>query len=399
MRMVPPPERSGLPRQSPDARGRSQWRSSRVGVIGLVLFSLLGSGSGVAGILGFASAFLLATALWILIRGRSWVGVTGRAAGGLVLLIGAGIAAAAVLVSGSVEGSVSRQPGPATASRPSWPSAISEGPTTTPSMSVVEPTPAPARTAQPGTALVTASELLVKGRAPKTGYTRSMFGDDWVDVDRNGCDTRNDILARDLTGVTFKPGARNCVVLVGTLLDAYTGASVSFVRGSATSNQVQIDHVVALSDAWQKGAQQWDGRTRIAFANDPLNLLAVAAGTNQAKGDGDTATWLPPNKGYRCGYVARQVAVKHAYALWVTQSEKDAMVRILSTCPGQPLPTTGTPVPDAIPVPPSMAPGGAGSVFFPSCAEARAAGVAPLRVGDPGYRTPLDGDLDGIACG
>ena len=91
-------------------------------------------------------------------------------------------------------------------------------------------------------------------------------------------------------------------------------------------------------DAWQKGAAQWPAGKRLAFANDPLNLLAVDAGTNRSKGDGDAATWLPPNKSYRCAYVARQVAVKAKYGLWVTAAERDAMVRVLSTCPGMRLP-------------------------------------------------------------
>jgi hypothetical protein len=115
---------------------------------------------------------------------------------------------------------------------------------------------------------------------------------------------------------------------------------VTFVRGRS---QVDIDHLVALSDAWQKGAQQWDASKRIALANDPLNLLAVDAGPNRSKGDGDTATWLPPDKSYRCTYVAAQVAVKKKYGLWVTSAEKAAMKRVLSTCPGQGLPTGGNP--------------------------------------------------------
>lgn len=157
-------------------------------------------------------------------------------------------------------------------------------------------------------------------------------------MDRNGCYTRNDILARDLTEVTFKPGTRECVVLSGTLADPYYGRTIAFLRGNDTSNDVQIDHVVALSDAWQKGVQALDEATRAAFANDPLNLLAVDGPLNQAKGDGDTATWLPPKWAYRCSYVARQVTVKHTYRLWVTHAEQDAMVRVLSTCPGQSLP-------------------------------------------------------------
>src|SRR5215210_1667067 len=189
-----------------------------------------------------------------------------------------------------------------------------------------------------GTALAALGELPVKGRAPRTGYDRDLFGSGWGDPDRNGCDTRNDVLARDLTGETFKPGTRDCVVATGTLADPYSGTAIAFVRGQGSRDDVQIDHVVAVSDAWQKGAQAWDDRTRVAFYNDPLNLLAVDGPLNGQKGDGDAATWLPPNRGFRCTYVARQIAVKRGYDLWVTAAERDAMSRILSGCPDQPLP-------------------------------------------------------------
>jgi integrase len=193
--------------------------------------------------------------------------------------------------------------------------------------------------ARPGPALAALATLPVKGRAPKTGYDRDLFGQAWADVDRNGCDTRNDVLRRDLTSFVLKPGTRGCLVLSGTLHDPYTGATIPFVRGQRTSTAVQIDHVVALSDAWQKGAQSWDTVTRTRFANDPLNLLAVDGPANSRKGDGDAATWLPPAKGYRCRYVARQVAVKKEYGVWVTAAEKAAIARILASCPGQLLPT------------------------------------------------------------
>ncbi|CAN5357345.1 hypothetical protein BH11ACT1_BH11ACT1_02220 [soil metagenome] len=173
--------------------------------------------------------------------------------------------------------------------------------------------------------------LPVKGRAPTTGYDRSAFGQAWADVDRNGCDTRNDVLARDLTGATFKPGTHDCVVLAGTLDDPYSGEVRQFVRGSGSA-AVQIDHVVALADAWQTGAQQWAPQTREAFANDRANLLAVDGPLNQEKGAGDAATWLPPNTGYRCVYVLRQVRVKAAYGLWVTAAERDAMRHQLDRC-------------------------------------------------------------------
>lgn len=168
--------------------------------------------------------------------------------------------------------------------------------------------------------------LAVKGRAPKTGYDREQFGDGWADANGDGCTTREDVLARDLTGVELD----GCRVLAGRLRDPYGGAEIAFSRDRA--EDVQIDHVVALADAWQKGAQQWTPAQRAAFANDPLNLLAVDGGLNQAKGAGDAATWLPPARSYRCPYVIRQVAVKAKWGLWVTAAERDALARELGRC-------------------------------------------------------------------
>lgn len=174
--------------------------------------------------------------------------------------------------------------------------------------------------------------LAVKGRAPKTGYSRDQFGQAWADVDRNGCDTRNDILKRDLTGVIFKSGTKNCVVLSGTLVDRYSGETINFVRGSVTSMEVQIDHVVALSNAWQTGAFKLTAEQRTALANDPINLFAVKGKLNSQKSDGDAATWLPPLKSFRCAYVSQQISVKAKYGLWVTPPEKASMLSILSKC-------------------------------------------------------------------
>jgi hypothetical protein len=272
----------------------------------------------------------------------------------------------------------------------------------------VEPTSAqPA----PGAALAAAALLTVKGRAPLTGYTRSRFGPPWADVDRNGCDTRNDILRRDMRPVSVQIGTRGCKVLSGVLADPYTGSDIAFSRGVATSPQVQIDHVVALADAWQKGARAWSAAQREAFANDPLELLAVDGVANLRKGDGDAATWLPPNKSYRCAYVARQVSVKHKYRLWVTAAERQAFVRILSACPRQPLVTpaaAGRPKAEQPRMAPALArsstPGSNRSstapsdVYYPNCDAVRAAGAAPLRRGDPGYSRELDRDGDGVAC-
>lgn len=194
----------------------------------------------------------------------------------------------------------------------------------------------PATSAQADTtdALTALNKLEVKGRAPKTGYTRSQFPH-WSDPDRNGCDARNDTLKRDLTNITFKAGTRDCKVIAGQLLDPFSGKVITF---STTKVVIDIDHVVALSNAWQTGAAYFDKNTRLLIANDPINLLAVDAKLNRQKGDGDAATWLPPNKSFRCEYVARQVAVKSKYKLWVTEPEKVAITKILSNCVDQKLP-------------------------------------------------------------
>lgn len=290
-----------------------------------------------------------------------------------------------------------------------------------------------ARDQPTGTALAVLDTLEVKGRAPKTGYSREQFGNGWVDSDRNGCDTRNDTLARDLEAETFKPGTRDCVVLTGTLADPYSGTALSFARGQATSSAVQIDHVVALSDAWQKGAQAWDTAKRVAFANDDLELLAVDGPLNEQKSDGDAATWLPPNKAYRCAYVARQVAVKASWGLWVTTAERATIANVLSSCPDEPIPTAAsraggiaagngsnvapTPTVSTTASPPVQATSPPSVVVEPrptspgkeadagedpdmgTCKAAKAAGYGPYVQGtDHEYTYYRDADHDGIVC-
>ncbi|WP_432571329.1 GmrSD restriction endonuclease domain-containing protein [Kineococcus sp. SYSU DK005] len=291
---------------------------------------------------------------------------------------------------------------------------------------------APAGGAQAQSALAILETLEVKGRAPKTGYSRDQFGDGWIDTDHNGCDSRNDVLARDLIDESFKPGTRDCVVATGTLADPYSGTTITFVRGQDTSSAVQIDHVVALSDAWQKGAQQWEVAKRVAFANDGLELLAVDGPLNGQKGDGDAATWLPPNRAYRCTYVARQVALKATWGLWVTAAERDAIAGVLASCPDQPVPISpaaapasggGSAAPAPAPAAPAPAPApaapapadpppadpapadpepaaGAGTdPDFGTCKAANAAGYGPYVQGqDPEYGFYRDADGDGTVC-
>ncbi len=217
--------------------------------------------------------------------------------------------------------------------------AVSEPPTSGPSEAPVlaagwmSPVDA-VRSVPEGSAAGALDALPVKGRSARDNYDRTAFGQAWLDVDRNGCDTRNDILRRDLAAADFVAGSR-CQVAGGTFREPYTGHTVAFRRGAQTSAAVQIDHVVALGDAWQKGAQQLTARQREHLANDPLNLIAVDGPANQDKSASDAATWLPPNKAFRCHYVARQISVKAAYRLWVTPAEKEAMKRILRSCPQQ----------------------------------------------------------------
>ena len=339
--------------------------------------------------------------------------------------------------------------------------ADAEEPSEAPSPSAtptVEPTPE-APPVVDGSALAMLAGLDEKGRAPKTDYDRDSFS--WRDdTDRNGCDTRNDILRRDLHSITLKEGTQGCVVLRGTLDSPYSGDTVDFDRANST---IDIDHVVSLSDAWQTGAAAWDDELKREFANDPLNLLAVESSLNRQKGDGDAATWLPPNTSFRCEYVAIQISVKEKYELWVKPAEADAMERVLEECEGflvigddrlwpaagegdviateaeptkEPAPAPApapapvkdpapapAPVKDPAPAPaptkapapapapaPTKAPAPApapkedsgsssgGDTYFKNCDAARSAGAAPVRTGDPGYRKGLDGDGDGVGC-
>jgi hypothetical protein len=201
------------------------------------------------------------------------------------------------------------------------------------SASISETQVVSANTGTKATALL--AKIAIKGRAPKTGYDRDLFSDGWGDIGE--CDTRNFILKRDLKSITWRSSPR-CTVATGVLNDPYTAKKIYFVRGVGTSNAVQIDHVVAVSDAWQKGAQQLSSQKRYAFYNDPLNLLAVDGPTNSRKSDSDAASWLPPNRKYWCSFVSRQIAVKHKYGLWVTRAERDSMVRVLNSCPNQLVP-------------------------------------------------------------
>ncbi|QWW19697.1 HNH endonuclease [Schaalia sp. 19OD2882] len=177
--------------------------------------------------------------------------------------------------------------------------------------------------------------LEVRVRSPAPAYQREAFGQRWADADRNGCDTRNDILGRDLARPRFKAGTNDCVVVSGTLAEPYTGAVVEFTRGAGTSDMVQVDHVVALADAWRSGAWQWDAATRERFANDPENLLAVDGRANRDKGASSADEWMPPDAAFHCTYARTQIQVKHRWALSVTAAEREALASALLTCPSK----------------------------------------------------------------
>lgn len=196
------------------------------------------------------------------------------------------------------------------------------------------------QTATTSNALSVLKKLKVQSWASHAGYKREKFSSGWgkIKVDANHtCDLRNYILMRDLKNITRKTYDW-CLVATGTLSDPYTAKTIYFVRGRKTSSAVQIDHVVALSNAWSTGAQSLSSTSRFQLANDPLNLLAVDGPTNASKGDSDAYSFLP-RKEYRCKYVARQLAVKKKYRLWVTSAEKTTMISVLNKCPNQTLPT------------------------------------------------------------
>lgn len=301
------------------------------------------------------------------------------------------------------------------------PPSSSATPLTSSSPAPASPTTTPTPTAAPGTALAALAKLEVKGRSPKTGYDRNLFA--WKeDTDSNGCDTRNDVLRRDLKNITLGHSSAGCKVIEGSVDDPYQGKAFDLVR---EPNNTDIDHIVSLSNAWQTGASDFNSDTLVKFGNDPLNLVAVATDINREKGDADAATWLPPNKEYRCEYVARQIAVKEKYGLWVVKPEKSAMEGVLSKCantkvfsskaawpdPGEgdnavvedsPAPEPEPEVPESAEAPeapeePDPEPE-SDSEYYENCTAARAAGAAPLRRGDPGYGPHLDRDGDGVAC-
>jgi hypothetical protein len=219
--------------------------------------------------------------------------------------------------------------------RTSGPSPTWRAEPTSTSASGPPPPPPPGDPSRFDTARQQLKQLEVRGWDRTSDFKRYRFGKAWsddVDVEfgHNGCNTRDDILRRDLQNLVVRRGT--CYAQSGTLVDPYSGVTIDFVRSPETSKAIEIDHVVALADAWYKGARSWDPQRRLDFANDPRNLLAVSPKANFNKAFRDAASWLPPNEAFRCDFVARQIEVKAAYGLWLAAKEKKAMEAVLARC-------------------------------------------------------------------
>ncbi|WP_167762111.1 HNH endonuclease family protein [Blastococcus sp. CT_GayMR20] len=195
----------------------------------------------------------------------------------------------------------------------------------------------PTGTLEPAAAATALAGLRVAEKTALDGYERGcgdgeacVFGPAWSDVDRNGCDQRNDVLHRDLTEVQVRDGTQGCVVIAGVLDDPYTGEMVPFEKADAAL--VPIDHVVPLAAAWVQGAAAWAPDQREAFANDLANLIATTRAENSSKGDSTAEEWVPADPAYGCSYATVVVTVKDRYALAVTPAEADALAGLLATC-------------------------------------------------------------------
>lgn len=186
---------------------------------------------------------------------------------------------------------------------------------------------------------VLAGVIEIPVRMPSYDYRRDAFGESWDDDNdapggRNGCDTRNDILDRDLVEKSYV-SIKRCptAVATGTLIDPYTNATIAFVRGNQIGASVQIDHIVPLSLAWDLGARTWTDEMRLRFANDPANLIAVDGPTNQNKGDNEPAVWMPPNRAFWCQYAVQFAAVLRGYGLPVDAPSARVLREAAGTCP------------------------------------------------------------------
>lgn len=328
----------------PASRGLRAGQILGLSGLGVVALTGLLGGWPSAAILG--SMYLALVLLWHIARGRSWLNLLvprlGRKKAALL-----GLPAALALF---VAGSLGLPPTAPTAPVTPAPQAVTTTPTPTPTP---EPAPSPSAGTPAGPAAEVLATLAIRDTDPELAYDRTTFGQAWADTDRNGCDTRNDVLRRDLLGFQVQPGTQGCVVLSGTLNDRYTGETLPFEMGTAT---IAVDHVVSLRDAWLSGAHRWTAAERESFANDPLNLLATSHSVNTLKGERDASGWLPPNGAFVCEYVTRQVVVKAKYHLTLTSSEAAGIASALMPCAGQQLPMEAAIPLAPEPITPSAAP-------------------------------------------
>jgi Excalibur calcium-binding domain/Protein of unknown function (DUF1524) len=274
------------------------------------------------------------------------------------------------------------------------------------------PTSSPSPDVDPGTVLYALINDIKVSDKQHRFYDRSEFGQAWADVDRNGCDQRNDVLRRDMVKLHTRPGTNGCVLLRGVLKDDkfnYAARKVHFQRGDG---EIEIDHVVSLRNAWDAGAYDWGADRREKFANDLMNLEAIDSESNQEKDDQPFDDWWPDDLDDECWFAARQITIKKRYSLTVTPAEREALQEALTSCepmkrlkPSQfkaPKPKPiGEPKPKPNPEPEprqTQEPKPDPNVYYKNCDAVRAAGAAPIHRGDPGYARHLDRDGDGVGC-
>jgi len=247
--------------------------------------------------------------------------------------------------------------------------------------------------------------------SPQGSYRREEWPH-WADVDGNGCDARQDALAAWSVVPATVNRSGTCKVVVGSWVSPYDQMA------SNNPSDFDVDHLVPLENAFRSGGWAWSTERRRAFANNPGELVVASASSNRSKGSDPPNEWRPAFRDSWCAYADGWVKVKSAWGLTVTTSERDALGQMLDTCgiAGPVWPLGGnafttpegkapsgsasgsapTPAPVAPTTPVAPAPGG--SVYYANCTAARAAGAAPIYAGQPGYRTALDGDKDGVAC-
>lgn len=196
--------------------------------------------------------------------------------------------------------------------------------------------PAPSEPSAQGAATELTNQLLQLPAgpiAPPAPYDRAEFGQRWADVDRSGCDQRNESLSSAMTEISYRAGTHDCVVETGTFHDAYDGTSWSFAK-SEDGGGVQIDHVVPLAHAWEMGAGDWTEDEREVFANELINLQPTAGTYNGSKGSRGPLEWMPVDETYHCTYLRRWTQIKVTWELAVTDDERTFLSDSLMVCGG-----------------------------------------------------------------